>query len=137
MPLKDPKARQAYHTQYMRERFQSDPVFKRKHLARVKVGKAKHQVLIDAVVAQFRKNGCLFCPEKEPCCLTAHHLEPNEKDFDVGGAGWKGYSVRRVEGELAKCICACFNCHAKIHAGIVLTPLQDGVEETLRSGAAW
>ena len=31
----------------------------------------------------------------------------------------RSYSPDRVRKELAKCVCLCMNCHAKVHAGRV------------------
>lgn len=140
MPLKDPKARQEYHRNYMRDRLASDLEFKRKHLVRVGKNRALYKANADEVIAEFRKNGCLFCPERTPCCLTAHHLEPDEKDFDLGKGRAQGFCAKRIADELSKCVCLCFNCHAKVHAGITLDPekalVQDASCGVAQSGSA-
>ena len=118
MPLKDPIARRGYHSQYMRD-YLAKPKNRKKHLARVQARKGRQAVLIRELVAAFRATGCQNCPEKEPCCLTAHHLDPKKKDFNLGNAVHRGFSLLKVKRELAKCICLCMNCHAKVHAGKV------------------
>lgn len=67
-----------------------------------------------------REQGCTFCDENEPVCLDLHHLNPDEKDFEIGTAS--GYSWNRIFEEVEKCIVVCKNCHAKLHAGIIKAP---------------
>ena len=31
-------------------------------------------------------------------------------------------NLKKVAAELAKCICVCQNCHAKVHAGLLQVP---------------
>lgn len=44
--------------------------------------------------------------------LEFHHLDPNEKDFTIGG---KSFSFERLRIESDKCILICSNCHKEIH----------------------
>lgn len=44
--------------------------------------------------------------------LQFHHLNPKEKDFNVGGVTTLNETVKK---ELDKCILVCSNCHAEIH----------------------
>lgn len=73
-----------------------------------------------ALLREFRRGGCRVrgCRETTPECLTAHHLDPNTKLFNVGRNRNK-YSREMVEAELAKCVPVCLNCHAKINAGLL------------------
>ena len=64
------------------------------------------------------EHGCQVCPEKEPCALEPHHLDPNEKDFNVSDKS-RHASWATLLKELNKCILVCRNCHSKIHAGII------------------
>lgn len=62
------------------------------------------------------KHGCQKCPEKDPCCLDFHHLDPSDKDKEVSWlAAHKNY--QRMIDEINKCVVVCTNCHRKIHAG--------------------
>ena len=72
------------------------------------------------VISHFRRGGCRIrgCGETEPTCLTAHHLNPKTKLFNVGRNRNK-FSREMVEAELAKCVPVCLNCHAKINAGVL------------------
>ena len=62
--------------------------------------------------------GCSICPESEPCALEPHHLDPNEKDFNVSNRS-RGMAWETLLIELNKCILVCRNCHSTIHAGII------------------
>jgi hypothetical protein len=70
---------------------------------------------------EFRSSGCVLCHEISAACLCAHHVEPEQKEFTIGTML---YNVSDVElrAELAKCVCLCHNCHAKLHAGIISLP---------------
>lgn len=118
MPLKDPDARREYHREYMRRRLE-DPAYRQKHLARVSRNNARYKGESEELVLAFRAQGCALCPEVEPCCLTAHHLDPSTKKFSVGDANFLRISPKRLKEELAKCVCLCMNCHAKVHGGVV------------------
>ena len=121
MPLKDRAARRAYHNAYIERRLQ-EPEYKKKHLARAGHARKSNKARFAAVVAEFRRHGCRLCPEAEHCCLVAHHLDPKTKDFDIGGSDRHRVSIDRLRRELAKCVCLCHNCHAKVHAGSVTLP---------------
>ncbi len=123
MPRKDPAARREAHAAYYRRRLLEDPEFKARHYAYVRATQQATRVKIAGLVAAFKAGGCAACGERTPCCLSAHHRDPADKDFPVGDASTgKKYSARQVEAELAKCVCVCHNCHAKIHAGVAVAP---------------
>lgn len=61
---------------------------------------------------------CNVCGEDETCCLDFHHLDPTQKDFVVSEMINK-VGRKKIEEELAKCVCLCANCHRKVHAGII------------------
>jgi hypothetical protein len=62
---------------------------------------------------------CQFCPETSPCCLDLHHLDPSQKDQALANVASR-WSWERLSREIEKCIVVCRNCHAKIHAGIIV-----------------
>ena len=55
--------------------------------------------------------------------LQFHHIDPNEKDFQISGSNNKSWE--KIEKELEKCILVCSNCHAEIHDEIELKKLND------------
>ena len=63
--------------------------------------------------------GCKYCPENEAACLDLHHLNPKEKEISLGDAMGRGWTLKKLMKEAAKCIVVCSNCHRKIHAGLL------------------
>jgi hypothetical protein len=49
--------------------------------------------------------------------LEFHHINPNEKDFNISDRDIK-LDWKEIQKELDKCILVCSNCHREIHAGI-------------------
>lgn len=73
---------------------------------------------VAVLMAEFRKNGCAACTEREAACLSAHHRNPRQKSFGISRAiAEQRVSPVRLQKELDKCTCLCFNCHAKLEAG--------------------
>lgn len=56
--------------------------------------------------------------------LSAHHLDPSQKDFNVGQAKANPKSWTKIVEELRKCVLLCKNCHDEVHDGIVDVPLE-------------
>jgi hypothetical protein len=67
------------------------------------------------VLAYKETHPCERCGEDHPACLQFHHRDPSAKDWDVSVLAAGGWSVRRLEEEIAKCEVLCANCHAKEH----------------------
>jgi hypothetical protein len=65
--------------------------------------------------------GCMFCDEKEPCCLDFHHKDKKNKIACISTLVSKK-SWKNIEIEIQKCVIVCSNCHRKLHKGIQLTP---------------
>ncbi len=116
MPLRDPVAQNAYWKRWYRKRM-AEPEFHAKYLNTVRLRNEKHRAAAKDLVAAFRAAGCAVCDESEVCCLSAHHLDPAAKDFDVGMGLDKALAT--IRAELKKCVCLCENCHRKVHAGII------------------
>jgi hypothetical protein len=56
---------------------------------------------------------CMKCGENRWHILDFHHMDPNEKDFDVSNMG--SVSKKRTLKEIEKCITLCRNCHSEFH----------------------
>jgi hypothetical protein len=54
--------------------------------------------------------------------LHLHHLDPNEKEFSLGGARAWPSAWDKVVKELRKCVMVCSNCHGEIHGGVAKIP---------------
>jgi len=118
MPYANPEKQKEYHRQYMKT-YLADRSNRRKHLARVRKNTALYRDEIRSVLAEFKSRGCVMCPEKELCCMSAHHLRSEDKEFALAKATGLGLSVEKVKLELKKCVCLCENCHRKVHAGLL------------------
>lgn len=55
------------------------------------------------------------CGEHDSIALDFHHLDPNEKDLNMAEIARLGWSLKRVQQEIAKCQVICSNCHRKLH----------------------
>jgi hypothetical protein len=117
MPPRNTQARRDYQREYYRRRLATDPAFKARHYERTRATRQKHKAAVRTMVAEFKAEGCQLCGEKTLCCLAAHHRDETTKVFDIGNAARKTMPLVEVARELAKCICLCHNCHAKVHAG--------------------
>jgi len=58
---------------------------------------------------------CQSCGIDYPACLEFHHVEPSDKEIEVGNLFHQAVSIDRIKREISKCIVLCANCHAKLH----------------------
>lgn len=61
------------------------------------------------------KIGCQLCgfKAKHSCQLDLHHINPEEKTYKGSHKSYDaGWSKKRIDKEIAKCIVVCKNCHA-------------------------
>lgn len=65
------------------------------------------------------KDSCIVCGETEKCCLTFHHLNPLTKSFNLGDISSRSTTKAKILEEVEKCVVLCFNCHMKLHVGLV------------------
>ena len=64
---------------------------------------------------------CCVCGESESSCLDFHHIDANDKEFDISSK--TDVSRNTILEEINKCACLCANCHRKHHAGKLNAPL--------------
>ena len=48
------------------------------------------------------------------CIFQFHHINPNEKEYQIGGS--MSGDIESFYPELDKCVMVCSNCHWKIHS---------------------
>jgi len=51
--------------------------------------------------------------------LELHHINPTEKEFQLGSMRANIKSWKTIVAELRKCVLFCANCHREYHAGIL------------------
>lgn len=65
-----------------------------------------------------QKGGC--CQEcgynKNVAALEFHHLDPNEKDYQLDMRKLSNTSMVKLMEEVGKCILLCANCHRELHS---------------------
>jgi hypothetical protein len=62
---------------------------------------------------EYKGGKCINCNyNKCSDALEFHHLDPNEKDFNISS---KSLSFEKLKKEADKCILVCSNCHKEIH----------------------
>ena len=59
-------------------------------------------------------HSCLICGEKRKWVLDFHHLDPKEKEHNLGNLKHTG-SFNKIKNEISKCILLCKNCHYDFH----------------------
>lgn len=69
-------------------------------------------------------NKCACCGNTfDDCCYDLHHINPEEKEFEVSQKNYNGAkSWLKIRDELKKCNLVCANCHRLIHAGLIENP---------------
>lgn len=78
------------------------------------VSKRRRVVKIKAI--EYKGGACSQCGyDKSYEALDFHHLNPDEKDFNISHNGHTR-SWESTKKELDKCILICANCHREIHA---------------------
>ena len=66
---------------------------------------------------QYKGGACEHCGyDRFDGALEFHHLDPNEKDFNISRRRSKG--IDKIKDELDKCILLCSNCHREEHGRI-------------------
>ena len=54
---------------------------------------------------------CVDCGEQHPATLQFHHLNSEDKVFNISTAARHGTSLNRIKQEIQKCVVLCANCH--------------------------
>jgi hypothetical protein len=66
---------------------------------------------------------CCVCKNTyQPELFDFHHLNPEEKEFQMGSIRASSISWARIVPELRKCVMVCSNCHRLIHYNYVVIP---------------
>jgi DNA-binding CsgD family transcriptional regulator len=85
---------------------------KKKNVEHVNNARRKRKIEL----LEYKGGKCEVCGySKSIYSLQFHHLDPEKKDFTIGG---RNYSWERMKKEVDKCILVCANCHCEIHEEI-------------------
>ena len=71
----------------------------------------------------YKGGKCCICGyDKYIGSLDFHHLDPSQKGFEFSHLKITSFkkNEEKLKKELDKCILVCRNCHAEIHAGILV-----------------
>ena len=112
MPLKDryqSEKWKEYQRTYHRSWHQRH---REKRLARIYERK---KVIHDYVQNLKSQIHCVDCGEQHPATLQFHHLNLEDKVFNISRAANTGVSLDRIKKEIEKCIVLCANCHIIRH----------------------
>jgi transcription elongation factor Elf1 len=115
MPFKTPEQKKAYHKSYHKKWYEN-PENKVKHKACAKKHSIKNRERNRQFLRDYKsKIGCSQCDESHVACLDFHHLDPEQKEFNLASMTSCGFALERVKAEIEKCVVLCKNCHAKLH----------------------
>jgi hypothetical protein len=68
----------------------------------------------------YKGGKCVDCGyDKCIACFDFHHLDSNEKDFNIGNKNGARTFTEEIRKELDKCVLLCSNCHRERHAKYV------------------
>lgn len=87
---------------------------KPKHYNEVK--RRRREKLIAAYDAWLHTQQCITCGEDDIDFFDLHHLDPKQKDVNIGDVK-NSWAWGRLQTELDKCAVLCCKCHRKVHAG--------------------
>lgn len=79
---------------------------------------AQQRKFIKQWAVEYKGNKCECCGYNK--CIEAlefHHLNPEEKDFNISDRDIK-LNWEEIKKEIDKCILVCSNCHREIHNGL-------------------
>lgn len=68
--------------------------------------------------------GCVICGyNKSARALHFHHMNPENKNFDICWAAREKMAKYKIQNEIDKCVVLCANCHAEVEDGITIIPV--------------
>ena len=109
MPYKDKTKNKSCIQKYNKTAYNKNP----------EIQKAKVLANKERVKAEFFKIKstlcCRDCGQTHIATLQFHHLDPTKKDNNVSWMVHHGYSLKRIQAEIEKCVVLCSNCHDIIH----------------------
>lgn len=96
--------------------------YRKKHYAKnraeyLESARARKRRLHQMVSAYKSERGCSRCGYNEhPVALDLHHVDAEDKEYNVGQMVFQGMAEETILEEMAKCEVVCSNCHRILHA---------------------
>lgn len=95
---------------YAKQRYHNQPEIE---IARI----AYRKEILKLWLKQYKSTLQCECGESHPACIDFHHIDPDTKAISaISAAIYRGWSIARIQTELAKCKVLCANCHKIIHS---------------------
>lgn len=112
MPFKSKKKQKSYARGYWK-RYYADPIRKARHLKSVRKTDRKRMDAIRKWAIDFKlAAGCKVCGFREHhAALDFAHRDRQTKEFNIGESLRRGWSLKKVQREAAKCDILCANHH--------------------------
>lgn len=92
--------------QYEREYYRANKA------RRIEWNERNVQIRREFILKYLLAHPCADCGEADPIVLDFDHVQ-GEKIEAVSAMAWQGYSIERLEAEIAKCEVVCSNCHRR------------------------
>lgn len=103
MPFKDKAAKRAYDRKYYQEKID-------KPKRRTQIHERRKR-LKSFVATYLQTHPCVDCGEDDPIVLDFDHQR--DKELEIANAVKQGWSIERIEKEIAKCQVRCADCHRR------------------------
>jgi len=86
------------------------------HKNRVKSGKILRREFVTKIKLE---TGCKICKyNKCASSLHYHHINPEDKEFEISWAVNQQLTEEKILAEISKCALLCANCHGEVEEGI-------------------
>lgn len=82
-----------------------------RHGAAAILGKSRAR--LQAIVVQWKKQGCVDCGYSDVRAIDPDHLDPTQKHDNISRMVTMCASADRIRAELAKCLPRCIRCHRR------------------------
>jgi len=67
------------------------------------------------IIEYKKKHKCKRCGFSDHRALVFHHINENDKKFNIADRLYYHYGLERIQKELKKCMILCSNCHRILH----------------------
>lgn len=93
-----------------------DKISYEKRRSKILIQKKNKKVYFTEEYNNFKSSlGCVKCGETKHYMLDFHHLEDENKEFNIGVKAWRVLNMQQLKNEIDKCIVICSNEHREFH----------------------